>query len=257
MSTDREWERWGQQDPYFGVITDPRFRRDRLTPSDLDHFFATGRVHVDYTLSVIRRHLDATFSPRAVLDFGCGVGRLLLPFAKMADRVVGIDVSSAMLAEAQLNLDAEDCANVELLHQGDSAGLEPSTFDLVHSSIVLQHIEVDRGLKIFGQLVALVAPRGIGAIQVTYGKATHAETYGVPLPPPPPQRTRRALLTRRVATDAQTVNTDSGADPVMLMNPYPLTALFFQIQRAQVHSVYVDFTDHGGELGVFLFFQKP
>lgn len=34
-------------------------------------------------------------------DFGCGVGRLTLPFADCFDNVVGVDISPAMLAEGE------------------------------------------------------------------------------------------------------------------------------------------------------------
>ena len=26
MTTDREWEKWGTQDPYFSVLTHPKYR---------------------------------------------------------------------------------------------------------------------------------------------------------------------------------------------------------------------------------------
>lgn len=250
MDTDREWERWGMQDPYFGVLTDPRFRSDRITTEDIQLFFATGHEHVHYVLKVTRRHLDADFTPASVLDYGCGVGRLLLPFAMLAERATGIDVSEAMLASARQHAEEAKLGNVTLLHQGDALGLARESFDLVHSSMVLQHVAVERGVAIFGQLVDLVAPGGVGAIQVTYAKALHEGTLGVP-PPPPPSPSRGRLLRR-----ARPHPVAPSADPVMLMNSYPLTPLMFQIQRAGIHDLHIDFTDHGGELGVFLFFQK-
>jgi SAM-dependent methyltransferase len=252
MSTDQAWERWGAQEPYFGVITDPRFRRDRMTDSDREYFFATGAAHVDHTLAVIRQRLHPGFAPKRVLDYGCGVGRLVLPFARVAEHVTGIDVSAPMLAEARRHVEAAALTNVQLLHQGDASGLEPGSFDLVHSVLVLQHVDVDRGLGIFGQLLALLAPRGAGAIQITYAKDIHAATQGVPPPPPPP--TRRSLFRR--AAERPPAPVDANGDPVMLMNSYPLTPLFYQIQRTPVHSLHLEFTDHGGELGVFMFFEK-
>jgi hypothetical protein len=46
-------------------------------------------------------------------------------------------------------------------------------------------------------------------------------------------------------------------DPEIQMNPYHLNELFFLVQSSGVHRLHVEFTNHGGELGVFLFFQKP
>ena len=47
------------------------------------------------------------------------------------------------------------------------------------------------------------------------------------------------------------------SDPETQMNPYNLSELAFMLQTAGVKSFSVDFTDYGGELGVFLFFRKP
>jgi SAM-dependent methyltransferase len=270
MNTDIEWEKWGRLDPYFGVITDPRFRRERVSEADLQFFFETGREHVESVLRIARERFDADFAPRSVLDFGCGVGRLALPFADKAERVVGVDVSASMLAEAARNARERGVGNIEFLHQGDLAGVPPASFDLVHSVMVLQHVEPVRGTAIFGQLVAAVAPRGVGVVHVTYAKAIHTSTLGVPPVPPPPAPappSRKALLRSLLrGTPVEPpptppapppAKTDENADPGMLMNSFPLTPLFFHLQLAQVGTVFSEFTNHGGELGLILYFQKP
>jgi hypothetical protein len=43
----------------------------------------------------------------------------------------------------------------------------------------------------------------------------------------------------------------------MQMNAYNLSELAYMLQSVGVRSMHVEFTDHGGELGVFLFFRKP
>ena len=43
----------------------------------------------------------------------------------------------------------------------------------------------------------------------------------------------------------------------MKMNAYPLNDIMFMIQGAGVTRFHAEFTDHGGELGVFLYFQRP
>src|SRR5271163_1663522 len=75
MSTDIAWEEWGRRDPYFGVITDPRFRRAEMDDAVRREFFQSGESHVHGVLATIRKHLHPTFAPRTALDFGCGVGR--------------------------------------------------------------------------------------------------------------------------------------------------------------------------------------
>lgn len=252
--TDRHWELWGSRDPYFGVITDPRFRVRNLTEAALQEFFASGDWQVHYVLDIIRRHLDPAFTPRRVLDFGCGVGRTLLPLARLAESAVGVDVSASMLKEAETNCRARGIQNVELLASDDELSVLQGHFDLVHSSIVFQHIPELRGRRLFNRLIALLAPGGVGALQLTYAKTLHDASDGVP--PPAPQRDSAAGTSSR-AKPVRTADPAPGADPDMQMNAYQLNPLFYRLQRAGVTQLFLDFTDHGGELGTFLFFRRP
>ena len=260
MSTDVEWEKWGARDPYFGVITDPRFRSANLTPEARQAFFDGGRHHVLGVLDNCRRRLIPDFAPKRILDFGCGVGRLVIPFAETCAEVVGVDVSASMLAEARRNCDEYGVAGVQLLPSDDALSSLQGTFDLVHSALVFQHIEVKRGRALFARLLDCIAPGGIGAIQITYAKAYHPDTFGQPpAPPPAPAPGKRSPFRKMVRReDSATARAESpGDDPQMLMNPYNLTELAFMLQRAGVPRFHAEFTNDGGELGVYLYFQRP
>jgi len=41
------------------------------------------------------------------------------------------------------------------------------------------------------------------------------------------------------------------------MNPYNINEILWLMQHRGVTRFYTEFTDHGGELGLFLFFQAP
>jgi SAM-dependent methyltransferase len=161
----RQWERFGRVDPYYGVYSTDEFRRGNLDDAALDRFFASGEQDVARVLELARRTAGPGFAPRAILDHGCGVGRLVVAFAADADRVVGVDVSPSMLAEARRNCDARGLGNVELTTADRLGALAPE-FDLVHSFIVLQHIPPDAGGRIVETLAALVRPGGVGVIHV-------------------------------------------------------------------------------------------
>lgn len=260
MNTDHEWERWGQLDPYFGVITHERFRRRNLDADARREFFDSGRLHVEYVLAMCRTYIDAGFEPQDVMDFGCGVGRVVVPFAARCRRVVGLDVSPSMLEEARRNFEAHGVLNAEAAVCGEDLSAWHSGFDLVHSCIVLQHIEPARVRLLFEQLLRCLRPGGIGALQLTYAKAWHAQTYGRAPDPASaaatPQKGLKGLLgglARPLAAPAGTPE----ADPGMQMYSHDLNAVLFLMQRAGVTRFHVDFTDHGGELGVFLFFRMP
>lgn len=277
MSTDSEWEQWGARDPYYGVITHPKFRSSALTDQAKREFFASGGAHVDYVLGTCRARLDHAFAPQRILDFGCGVGRLLIPFAKVGGDVCGMDVSPSMLAEARRNCGEHEVANVSLLMSDDLLSEAEGQFDLVHSCIVLQHIEVARGRVLFGQLVNKVRAGGCGAIHLTFGWDVHASTFGLPPPPapapsPPPNnfwavlKVNLRMLAESLGgankitpedSEHQALERVDQPDPEMQMNYYNLSELCFIMQRAGVQRFHSEFTDHGGALGVFLFFQKP
>jgi hypothetical protein len=79
---------------------------------------------------------------------------------------------------------------------------------------------------------------------LTYSKTRFASTYGaapaaIPLP----------------ATTAPSMPNDT--DPEIQMNPYNINEILFLMQCNGVQRLHSEFTDHGGELGVFLFFQTP
>ena len=265
MTTDLEWVKWGRQDPYFAVITNDKFRVAKLNDVVRKEFFDSGRHHVSYLLDACRQLAGPTFAPARALDFGCGVGRVALPLAEQVAEVLGLDVSPDMLIEARRNAEQMGLRNTEFMLSGDDLSAVPGPFDLVHSCITFQHIDVPRGRLLFRQLLGLLAVGGVGAIQVTYAKAYHAEAFGQPPAPrlPPPPATLPATSSKLDNLGAMLgriglgPRTEPAADPEMQMNPYNLSELAFMLQAAGVTSFQAQFTDHGGELGVFLFFKKP
>lgn len=262
MSTDHEWERWGSTDPYYGVLTNPKFRSAALNPQAKEEFFFSGRCHVSYVYDTCRRFLDPHFAPQRILDFGCGVGRLVVAFAEHAPHVVGMDVSPSMLAEARRNCDERGAANVELVPSDDQLAAAPGPFDLVHSCIVLQHIEIPRGLALFERLIDRIRPGGYGALHLTYAWDVYHANHGVAPPPPPAPPVGGALAQvkaslRTLVSPPPAPAQPSSGDPEMQMNFYNLSQVLFIVQRAGVTELHTHFTDHGGALGVFLFFRKP
>ncbi|MCC9595496.1 MULTISPECIES: class I SAM-dependent methyltransferase [unclassified Rubrivivax] len=261
MSTDEEWERWGARDPYFGVLTHEKYRRGNLSDAHRQEFLESGRLHAEYVLGLVRTHVLAGFQPRRVLDFGCGVGRVLIPFAQLADEAVGVDVSPSMRAEAARNCSSAGVHNVQLVASDDELTQVQGQFDLVHSCIVLQHIELARGRALFCRLVERIRPGGVGALHVTFGWNAFPERFGQPPAPPPPQaRSRlRQLLSRVKTAIVPPPPPPSGAapdgDPEMQMNFYNLSELMFVLREAGVERVHVELTDHGGAYGAFLLFR--
>src|SRR6185437_3831351 len=166
--TDRDWEIWGKENHYYVLLTDPKFLNSNLTDEALHEFFGSGEQHVENLCQLIRTRIRSDFEPRTVLDYGCGTGRVAIPFARRAQRVVGIDISPSMLEEARKSCSRFAVDGVELLHLDEMDSLEPGSFNLVHSFMVFQHVPVARGEVLLEKLIRLLAEGGIGALHFTF-----------------------------------------------------------------------------------------
>lgn len=245
--TDRDWRTWGDVNPYFGVISDPKFLSANLSNDSLHDFFATGEHHVEHVYSVIRSGIRPGFQPARVLDYGCGVGRLVVPLARRSRAVVGVDVSPGMLAQARENCKKFAVTSARLLNFDEFDSLEPCSFDLVHSFIVFQHIPVPRGELILKKLITLIAEGGVGAIHLTYSN---------PLP-----ALRRAIeaLRHRVRLAHGLLNLvqrQQFSRPRMQMNSYSMNRILDILMDAHCSNLQVEFSDHDGYHGVMLYFEK-
>lgn len=79
---------------------------------------------------------------RQLLDLGVGAGRMLELFAPQADRAIGVDLSSAMLAVARGRLEAQGLRNVQL-RQGDiyAPPIERNSCDVAILHQVLHYLD--------------------------------------------------------------------------------------------------------------------
>lgn len=245
--SDRDWEQFGTTDPYYAVLTDERYQKDRLTVEDRAAFFQSGEEHVERILSIVRKHLAPDFAPRRALDFGCGVGRVLVPLAKHCPDVTGVDISSSMLAEARDNCDRAGVPGVELLLADDALSRVTRTYDFIHSYIVLQHIPTYRGERIVRELLSRLASGGIAMFHITYAHAT------------PPLSKLLYWSRTRVPGAHALLNVLLGRPhdtPMMQGNDYSVTRLLDIMNELGCGDVHVRFSDHQGHRGVLLFCQR-
>jgi len=169
--SDPAWEAFAAREPYFAVLTAPAFLRANLTPEREREFFASGENYVDWLLHVIREHLVPEFAPISTLEYGCGVGRLAIPFARRAGRVTAVDRSPTMIGLAadearRQGIDHIDFQNPEeLLRDGRK-------FDLVNCYGVFQRLEPGAGLALLRQLVGSLGTGGVGVFHFPYRAST-------------------------------------------------------------------------------------
>ena len=166
----KTWEQLGQDDPLWAVISDPAKRRRGW---GLAEFLATGTTDVDRYRGLLQRLACCPGRFRHVLDFGCGVGRLSRCWAAWADQVTGVDVSKAMIEQAEaIN---HDQPKLHFLHNPatDLALLSDRTFDLVFSHICLQHIPWPLAQGYLIEFARVAAPGGLVTFQLPSRRHPH------------------------------------------------------------------------------------
>jgi SAM-dependent methyltransferase len=169
-NTDQDWAKVAEEHPYWGVLSEDAFRGADLAPETRERFWASGQRYVDDVLHLVQKHIAPDFRIGRGLDFGCGVGRLLIPLARAAEHVVGVDVAPKMLELTARNLAEKGITNATTVQGDDTLSLLTGTFNFVNSYIVLQHIPPERGALLIRRMLDLLELRGIFSLQITFAK---------------------------------------------------------------------------------------
>jgi SAM-dependent methyltransferase len=163
----RDWDRFAAREPYFAVVTDPRFLRANLTPEHERLFFASGESLVAWMLGVIDAALQPQFAPMSTLEFGCGVGRLALPLARRPGSIVAVDRSPTMLDAARVEAARRGLGHI-VFQPPETLFAGPRAFDLIVCYHVLQRLRREQGLEALRKLTARIGPDGVGIFQWCY-----------------------------------------------------------------------------------------
>jgi SAM-dependent methyltransferase len=245
--TDADWNHLGELDPYYAVLTNPEYTRAALDDAALEAFFQTGEKHIRQILDLIHSSFDPTFHPVRSLDFGCGVGRVLIPLARLSSVAAGIDISPAMLAEARRNCEARGLDNVEYILSDDRLSRLEGKYDFIHSFIVFQHIPRGRGEKILTELLAHLAEGGIIACQFYLFKRA------------PVWKRSINWLRRSIPLVHPLLNLIEGkvpGYPAIQMHPYDLGRILQIFNQAGCGLSLNQFTEHHANCGVVLVARK-
>jgi SAM-dependent methyltransferase len=233
-SSAKDWDALARTEPLWAVLTDERYRSTRITSESEQDFWQSGDLYLRHVADLCVTHFGRSLAPRQALDFGCGVGRVLVPLARLSGEAVGIDVSPAMLAHARAACDRAGLSNVAL----QSCMPAGRDFDFVNSTLVLQHIPVRAGLLLLDELLACLAPGGLLALQILYGRPGSGLL----------KRAGRWLYanvrsTRPLLGPWRGGTADS---PYMQMNAYPLEQVFGRLRMHGISNLHVVLTSESG-----------
>jgi SAM-dependent methyltransferase len=118
-------------------------------------FWASGEN--DLTHVILR---DIELDPAAaVLEIGCGVGRLLRPFAARAREVWGVDIAPTMIEQGRVHLAGAPHAHLHVT-TGRLEMIPGGSLDFAYSFIVFQHIPSKAAISTYLAEVARTLKRG-------------------------------------------------------------------------------------------------
>ncbi len=161
------WEALARRQPYFPLLNHQGVLRTPSSDVATVDFLATGEADVSSLLAAAASIAGHAIAVNSVLDFGCGVGRLTLPFARRATAVTACDISPTMLEHARRNADEAGLRNVAYISDEELFALRDGQFDLVCSLLVLQYVPRSVGYAIIRTLLRLLAPGGFGILHLT------------------------------------------------------------------------------------------
>jgi SAM-dependent methyltransferase len=246
--TDRDWEKIAAENPYWGVLSSEDFRGEEISSELRTKFFASGERLIINLIEFVRKHLDHEFDIGRSLDFGCGVGRLLIPMAKHSKEAVGVDVAESMLELTKKNLIRAGILNASVVLGDDTLSRIVGKFNFINSYIVLQHVPPERGMALIGKLLSLLEIGGVGSLQLTYGKHRRFFIHESP----------KAQFFRRDGNLITDLLPDPHGPPegTVTMYDYDLNQIFLQVSQVAGHPILVLPTNDDDHVGLHLIFKK-
>jgi len=164
MLVPSAFDDFAAREPYFAVVTSPRFLRANLTPEHEREFFASGEILVDRMFAIIEAGLVPTFAPVAMLEYGCGVGRLAIPLARRPGSVTAVDRSGVLLDLTRREAERRGVGHI-IVETPEEFSAASKKFDLVLCYHVLQRLRRGDGLALIRRLVDRISANGVGVFQ--------------------------------------------------------------------------------------------
>jgi SAM-dependent methyltransferase len=129
-------------------------------PNEEEAFFASGKVDYERYVTPFLRKMNFDPSDKAVLEIGCGIGRIARWMSKDFASYTGVDVSPEMVRKAT----SYNLPNARFLavSGGDLEGVADASIDFVFSFAVFQHVPSREAIyNYFRETARVLKPGGI------------------------------------------------------------------------------------------------
>ena len=166
------WEEFARRDPLWSILPFPEKKDNRWTVQEL---FQNG----DREISQVMDYLHDKNIPvqhEAMLDFGCGVGRLTQACNRYFEKCVGIDISEGMIKLArEFNAHNKKCV-FAVNNSTDLSIFEHDSFDMIYSNIVFQHIPPVYTKGYIREFLRVIRNEGVIMFQITVAEMPRVGT---------------------------------------------------------------------------------
>jgi ubiquinone/menaquinone biosynthesis C-methylase UbiE len=128
---------------------------------NLDAFLASGEEDYQRLVLPVLQRCGISASGKAMVELGCGVGRMTPSFARRHERVLALDISAEMLSRArQIHTEGNNVLWVRV-DGVDLACLAGGSVDFVFSYLVLQHLPNEKLAFVYIQeMLRILRPGG-------------------------------------------------------------------------------------------------
>jgi 2-polyprenyl-3-methyl-5-hydroxy-6-metoxy-1,4-benzoquinol methylase len=157
-----DWNSIAENDALWGILSSDEKRNGKW---DVNEFFLTGEKEINALINKVKeRGINLNWAN--ALDFGCGVGRLTQAMANNFQHCYGIDISNQMIEMAnKYNKFGEKCTYI-VNDSDDLKTFSNDFFDLIYSSITLQHIPTNHIRRYISEFIKILKPGGISIFQL-------------------------------------------------------------------------------------------
>lgn len=155
----RDWDQRAQHHARFWIATENYQTEEIFAQSGQD------------TAQALLDALTGLHQPSwKVLDIGCGIGRVLKPLAKYFHALVGIDVSSTMIAQSKAWLSNYAHVTTFATSGVDLREFNDQSFNLVYSYVAFQHMPRPVFEQYLGEINRVLSLDGYLAMQLPIGQ---------------------------------------------------------------------------------------
>lgn len=139
---DLTWEQKANENPLFAIMSDKIFenKTKNFNEEDLKAFYSKGQILWERFFGDLINISNVPLQ-KTVLEFGCGIGRLLANPALMGYKCIGLDISETQLELAKEYFPAKSNTQFIKVDAKTEFKLPTESVDVIYSYAVFQHIK--------------------------------------------------------------------------------------------------------------------